>query len=81
MIDRLRASLQARIGTARARSTGTGVDAGTALNERELRGDLITAESAELTRLYDAGSISAATRRGLQRNLDLDTARLTAGQH
>jgi len=54
--------------------------AGTALTERELRGDLITAEGAELSRLYDAGTISAATRRRLQRNLDLETARLTEGQ-
>jgi CPA1 family monovalent cation:H+ antiporter len=77
VIDRLRASLQARIATTRAR-TGPGPDAaGTALTERELRGDLITAETAELSRLYDAGTISAATRRRLQRNLDLETARLT----
>lgn len=72
MIDRLRTSLQARIGTTRAhldQDHGTG---GTALTERELRGDLITAESAELSRLYDAGSIGAATRRRLQRSLDLE---------
>jgi len=80
VIDRLRASLQARIGTTRA-STGSSPGAErTALTERELRGDLINAETAELTRLYDAGSISAATRRRLQRNLDLETARLTEGQ-
>jgi Na+/H+ antiporter len=79
VIDRLRASLQARIGTARARIDPSPGAAGTALNERELRSDLITAEAAELTRLYDAGSISAATRRRLQRNLDLETARLTEG--
>ena len=54
--------------------------AGTALTEQELRGDLITAETAELTRLYDAGTISTATRRRLQRNLDLETTRLTEGQ-
>jgi len=79
VIDRLRATMQARIGTARARIDPSPDAAGTALNEQELRGDLITAESAELTRLYDAGSISAATRRRLQRNLDLETARLTEG--
>jgi CPA1 family monovalent cation:H+ antiporter len=80
VIDRVRASLQARIGTTRARMD-PGPDAtGTALTERELRGDLITAEGAELSRLYDAGTISAATRRRLQRNLDLETARLTEGQ-
>jgi CPA1 family monovalent cation:H+ antiporter len=79
MIDRLRVGLQARIGTSSARLDNSPDAAGTALTERELRGDLITAESAELTRLYDAGTISAATRRRLQRNLDLETTRLTEG--
>jgi monovalent cation/hydrogen antiporter len=77
MIDRLRAGLQARAETTRARMDHS-PDAGRpALTERELRGDLITAESAELSRLYDAGTIGAATRQRLQRNLDLETARLT----
>jgi CPA1 family monovalent cation:H+ antiporter len=80
MIDRLRASLQARIGNTRAASDQDPDAAGKALTERELRGDLIAAESAELSRLYDAGTIGAATRRRLQRNLDLETARLTEGQ-
>jgi CPA1 family monovalent cation:H+ antiporter len=44
-----------------------------------LRGDLIAA-NAELSRLFQAGTISAATRRRLQRSLDLETARLTEGQ-
>ena len=73
----LRASLQARIGTTRARlQQGPRTPAG-ARTERDLRGDLITAENAELSRLYQAGTISAATRRRLQRNLDLETAQLT----
>jgi monovalent cation/hydrogen antiporter len=80
VIDRLRASLQARIGTTRARMNHSPDAAGTARTERELRGDLIIAESAELTRLYDVGTISAATHRHLQRNLDLETTRLTDGQ-
>jgi monovalent cation/hydrogen antiporter len=79
LIDRLRASLQARIGTTRARMDPDPDAAATVLTERELRGDLITAENAELSRLYDAGAIGAATRRRLQRNLDLETARLTDG--
>jgi CPA1 family monovalent cation:H+ antiporter len=79
-IDRLRSSLQARIGTTRAHIGQHSRTAETAPTERELRGDLITAESAELSRLYDAGTINAATRRRLQRNLDLETARLTEGQ-
>ena len=81
VIDRLRASLQARIGTTRARMDGGPGAAGTARTERELRGDLITAETAELTRLYDAGTITAATRRRLQRTLDLETTRLTEPPH
>jgi hypothetical protein len=36
-----------------------------------------SAETAGLSRLYDAGTIGAATRRRLQRNLDLETAGLT----
>jgi CPA1 family monovalent cation:H+ antiporter len=81
VIDRLRATLQARIGNVRARlGQGPGTEPG-APTERQLRGDLIAAENAELTRLYEAGTISAATRRRLQRSLDLETARLTEGQH
>jgi len=80
VIDRLRTSLQARIGNTRTRMSRTPDGARTALTERELRGDLIAAEGAELSRLYDDGTISAATRRRLQRNLDLETARLTEGQ-
>ena len=80
MIDRLRTGLQARIGTTRGRLDENPGAAGTALTERELRGDLIAAENAELSRLYDAGTIGAATRRRLQRSLDLEIARLTEGQ-
>jgi len=76
---RLRTSLQARISTTRARMKPDPGAAGTAGTERALRGDLITAETAELTRLYDSGIISPTTRRRLQRNLDLETARLTEG--
>ena len=79
VIDRLRAGLQASIGTTRARLGKSPDAAGAALTERELRGDLIAAENAELSRLYDAGTISAATRRRLQRGLDLEIARLTEG--
>jgi monovalent cation/hydrogen antiporter len=79
VIDRLRTSLQARISATRTRlEQGPGTDAGARI-EPELRGDLITAEGSELSRLYQAGTISAATRRRLQRNLDLETARLTEG--
>jgi CPA1 family monovalent cation:H+ antiporter len=81
VIDRLRATLQARIGNTRTRlNQSPGTQPG-ALAEQELRNELIAAEHAELSRLYDAGTISAATRRRLQRSLDLETARLTEGQH
>jgi CPA1 family monovalent cation:H+ antiporter len=81
VIDRLRATLQARVGSTRAR-LDAGPGAGPAARtERELRGELIAAENAELSRLFQAGAISVATRRRLQRGLDLETARLSEGQH
>ena len=51
------------------------------LPERELRADLIAAENAELARLYEDGTISAATRRRLQQSLDLEVTRLAERQH
>ncbi len=81
LIDRLRTTLQARIGNTRARLDQSPGTEPAALTERELWSDLIAAENAELSRLFQAGSISAATRRRLQRGLDLETTRLTEGQH
>jgi Na+/H+ antiporter len=81
VIDRLRAGLQARIGTSRARLDQDKETAQQAKAERQLRAELITAENAELSRLYRTGEISADTRRRLQRNLDLETTRLTEGPH
>jgi len=79
VIDRLRAGLQAGLGHTPAR-TSQAPDAGpAALSEREVQDDLITAENAELARLFEAGTISAATRQRLQRHLDLEAARLTEG--
>jgi monovalent cation/hydrogen antiporter len=80
VIDRLHAGLQARIGDTRARIDQGPETEPAAPTERELRSELIAAENAELSRLYDTGTISAATRRRLQRGLDLETARLTEGQ-
>ena len=80
VIDRLRTGLQARIGNTRARlDQGPDTEPG-ALTERELLGDLIAAENAELSRLFEAGTISAATRRRLQRSLDLEVTRLAEGR-
>jgi monovalent cation/hydrogen antiporter len=80
VIDRLRTSLEARIGSTRARLDRGSGSKPEALTERELRGDLIAAENAELSRLFDDGTIGAATRHLLQRNLDLEIARLTDGR-
>ena len=76
VIDRARASLQARIGHTRARMDGTRTPEPDGLTDRELRRDLNAAENAELARLYDSGTISQATRQQLQRGLDLEAARL-----
>ena len=77
VIDRARASLQARIGRTRARIDGTEAAEPDGLTDRELRRDLNAAEHAELARLYDDGTISQATRQQLQRSLDLEAARLS----
>jgi monovalent cation/hydrogen antiporter len=81
VIDRARASLQARSGSTRARIDGTRVAEPDGLTDRELRRDLNAAENAELARLYDNGTISQATRQQLQRGLDLEAARLSDDQH
>ena len=80
-IDRVRASLQARTGRTRARIDGSHGPEPDGLTERELRRDLIGTENNELTRLYEDGTISAATRQRLQRSLDLEATRLTDDQH
>ena len=77
VIDRARASLQARLGHTRARIDGTRAPEPDGLTDRELRRDLNAAENAELARLYDNGTISQATRQQLQRGLDLEAARLS----
>ncbi len=77
VIDRARASLQARIGHTRARIGGTRAPEPDGLTDRDLRRDLNAAENAELARLYDDGTISQATRQQLQHSLDLEAARLS----
>jgi CPA1 family monovalent cation:H+ antiporter len=77
VIDRARASLQARIGHTRARIDGTRAPEPDGLTDRELRRDLNAAENAELARLYDDGTISQATRQQLQHSLDLEATRLS----
>jgi Na+/H+ antiporter len=81
VIDRARAGLQARIGHSRARAEGNQVPEPHGLTDRELRRQLNLAENAELTRLYDDGTITAAIRQQLQHGLDLEAARLGDDQH
>ena len=80
VIDRARASLQARIGHTRARAEGNRALEPGGLTDRELHRDLNAAENAELARLYDNGTISQATRQRLQHGLDLEAARLSDDQ-
>jgi Na+/H+ antiporter len=80
LIDRLRAGLQVRIGNTRARAEDSPAPRAGPLTERDVRSDLLAAENAELTRLYDEGAISAVTRRRFQQALDLEAARLSDGQ-
>lgn len=77
VVDRLRASLNTRIGHTRARMDGDEPPEPDLMTEREVRRDLIDAEHAELARLYDDGTISEPVRRQLQRGLDLEAARLS----
>jgi Na+/H+ antiporter len=77
LVERVRAGLQARIGSAHD-ALSEGSDGGPGkLTERDVRRDLIAAEIAELTRMFDDGTISTPARQGLQRTLDLELARLT----
>ena len=62
------AQLRSRLGG------GEGTAADPAL--RRLRRDVIAIEAAELTRLYEDGTIGADTRQQLQRRLDLEETSL-----
>jgi monovalent cation/hydrogen antiporter len=76
VIDSIRGGLQARVSRAHARmDTGAGPDP-VAAADRDIRRDLIAVENAELNRLYESGAISEATRRRLQRSLDLEATGL-----
>ncbi len=77
VVERVRASLDARIGRAHAAASGDSGSGPGTLTERQLRRDLIAAETAELARLFDEGTIGAPARQGLQRSLDLELAHLT----
>ncbi len=81
VIDRVRTSLQSRVGQTRARLDGNRAPERDGLTERELRRELISVENTELARLYDNGTISAGTRQRLQHNLDLEATRLSDEPH
>jgi monovalent cation/hydrogen antiporter len=81
VIDRARASLEARIGRGQARTGHPRPPETGGLSDRELRRDLLGAENAELARLYDSGAVSPATRQRLQHSLDLEAARLGDERH
>jgi len=80
-IGRTRASLRARVGRARARAEGSRAAEPGGLTDRDLRRAINAAEHAELARLYDDGTITAATRQRLQRSLDLEATRLSDDHH
>jgi CPA1 family monovalent cation:H+ antiporter len=72
--QRLRRNLTARIERV---SAGGDTTEPTEADYRSVRRDLIANESAELSRLYQAGVIGEATRRRLQRALDLEDASIS----
>ena len=74
VLEHLRQNMQTRVELAK----GEGVDpAGVRQTYRRLRRDIVTVQSNELARMYTDGEISEATRRRLQRQLDLEDARFS----
>lgn len=74
-VDQLRHSWQARIDRIKDHDT-TDPDSSAGAAYLRLRRELLHVESTELTRLYETGVISDATRRRIQRQLDLEHAGL-----
>jgi CPA1 family monovalent cation:H+ antiporter len=74
VIEQLRRSWQDRI--ERIKENDNGEPTATASIYRQLRRDLLAVESDELERLYQNGAITDATRRRIQRVLDLEHAGL-----
>jgi CPA1 family monovalent cation:H+ antiporter len=73
VVEELRQSWQARLDRLLAHEDGHGP---AVRAYRDLRRELLAVESAELTRLYETGAITDATRRRIQRTLDLESAGL-----
>jgi CPA1 family monovalent cation:H+ antiporter len=78
--ERLRVGLMDRVEVGELRMDGQDDTASITSAYRQVRRDLIAAESAELTRLHDVGEISEATRRTVQRMLDLQETALNEEQ-
>jgi Na+/H+ antiporter len=76
LVEQLRGTWQDRMDRIQKRNTGESPDRSHAASYRRLRRQLLAAERAELTRLFDAGAITDATRRRIQRTLDLEDAGL-----
>ena len=77
VLDQLRRRLQARIDRIQADHDTEATEPGTAVAAyRALRRDVLSVQRAELDRLFGAGTISDATRRRVQRSLDLEDAGL-----
>ena len=76
VIERARRNLLARRDRIRTTMDGDEPHDSLAPVYRRLRRDLLEVERAELHRLYDAGTIGDATRRRVERLLDLDDAAL-----
>ena len=74
VLDRIRQSLSSRAGHARTQLEGSLIHESD-LTEIDVRRDVITAQGAELDRLYAAGTITAATCLRLQHALDLEHTR------
>lgn len=77
VIERLRVGLNDRIERGELRVGGDGRAGEVMRAFRDLRRDLIAAEAAELHRLHDTGQVGEATRRSLQRLLDLEETSIT----
>ncbi len=74
VLEQLRQNLRTRVEVAKDDRVDP---AGVQRTYRQLRHDVVTAQSKELARMYADGEISEATRRRIQRQLDLEDARFS----
>jgi CPA1 family monovalent cation:H+ antiporter len=76
MLEQLRDRLRSRLDRLRQDVDDEQITASAVRMYRTLRRDLLTVQSLELARLYESGRITDATRRRIQRDLDLEEAGL-----